>query len=698
MGQWIWLPSDKYSQQECITSPHAGKSNDAFCIAEFRRKYSFDKGIDFLRLKTGGDTAFRLILNGEIIENGPVCVGGDFLCVGVAPYFYTQDYTVKVGGNELDFESFVQLGPSAICDFSCGHGGFFLVCEVHFTDGSISTVGTDESWLCRLDRRRPSPLVFDGSSASDEFVFAELDTTSRPLKKAEIPLMTERKVLPQGNNSVCVAPNESVTEKFIFDSIYAAYLCIDTSGAAEISAHWYELPEQENEEDTYKLKFGEKTSFTALRYKSVGGVTLEIKNSGTSPVTVAVSIRETFFPISTEGNFTSSDEGLNRVYSLCKKTLRICRQSIHLDSPKHQEPLACTGDYLIETMMTAFTYGDMRLARMDVKRTADWLVENNGGMFHTSYSLLWVEMLKAVYDFTADRELLEYCRPALDLLFERFSDYTGKNGLLERAPNYMFLDWLSAEGYSLHHPPKSLGQTALCMFYYGALGMGEDIYRTLGDLSESEQLHQRAEELRFAVNSLLYDSDRQMYIDGLSTPNEVPENEWLPKNFETKHFSKHSNVLAALYGICDEPKALLIRALDDNSLQDLQPYFMHFVLNAVAKCGLFEQYGLPILERYKELERECDKGLKEGWIAPPNYGFDHSHAWGGTPAYQLPCRFLGLKMIKPGFEEIELAPELFGLDFADISVPTPFGMLRCSMKRGKEPMLDVPSEIKYTVK
>ena len=84
---------------------------------------------------------------------------------------------------------------------------------------------------------------------------------------------------------------------------------------------------------------------------------------------------------------------LNKVYEVCKWTLQICRQTLHLDSPKHQEPLACTGDYYIESLMTAFTFGDMRLAAFDVLRTADWLKENKGVMFHTSYSLIWVQML-----------------------------------------------------------------------------------------------------------------------------------------------------------------------------------------------------------------------------------------------------------------------------------------------------------------
>lgn len=140
------------------------------------------------------------------------------------------------------------------------------------------------------------------------------------------------------------------------------------------------------------------------------------------------------------------------------------------------------------------------------------------------------------------------------------------------------------------------------------------------------------------------------------------------------------------------------RVLDTDSLPDMQPYFMHYTLSVLGKYGLFGEYGFPILERYKQLEKECGLGLKEGWIAPEGYPFDYSHAWGGTPAYQLPSNMLGFKMIKPGFKEISLSPRLFGLKFAEISMPTPYGAIHCNLRQGHDSVIYVPPQIKYTVK
>ena len=79
------------------------------------------------------------------------------------------------------------------------------------------------------------------------------------------------------------------------------------------------------------------------------------------------------------------------------------------------------------------------------------------------------------------------------------------------------------------------------------------------------------------------------------------------------------------------------------------------------------------------------------------YGFDYSHVWGGTPTYQLPSKLSGFEMVKPGFEKIRLHPSLYGLDFAQISIPTPYGFIEVRMKRGEKPYVSVPEEIEAEI-
>ena len=121
-------------------------------------------------------------------------------------------------------------------------------------------------------------------------------------------------------------------------------------------------------------------------------------------------------------------------------------------------------------------------------------------------------------------------------------------------------------------------------------------------------------------------------------------------------------------------------------------------LEAAAGLDLFEELGMPLLRQWIPSVEACGKGLAEGWHAPePGYAFDHSHAWGGTPAWQLPVRLLGLRILEPGFRRIELAPNLCGLDRADIVLPTPLGLLRAKLRAGREPQIELPPGLDATV-
>ena len=119
-----------------------------------------------------------------------------------------------------------------------------------------------------------------------------------------------------------------------------------------------------------------------------------------------------------------------------------------------------------------------------------------------------------------------------------------------------------------------------------------------------------------------------------------------------------------------------------------------FALMWLKSNGLFEKYGPAWLERWVEVVNECDKGLKEGWIAPePSYSFDHSHAWGGTPAYQMPMALLGLELPEPGMKKLKLSPRLCGLEQYEISFPTVYGPVTVKKQAGAPAQVEAPAEI-----
>ena len=151
--------------------------------------------------------------------------------------------------------------------------------------------------------------------------------------------------------------------------------------------------------------------------------------------------------------------------------------------------------------------------------------------------------------------------------------------------------------------------------------------------------------------------------------------------------------MAALFGVCDNAADLLDRTLADDSLGYFQPYFAHFVLEAVRVCGLCDKWTLRLIEDWKEPIRSCPKGLPEGFYKQSDYPFDHSHGWGGTPRYALPMALSGLEILEPGYNRIRLRPNLLGLNRANVEIPTPHGVIRIEMTEGKEPIITIPDSI-----
>ncbi len=701
--QWIWLPEDKYKAEQ--TTVFCGFDSDkamCYAVAELKRKYSFEQKIVKAEMRFSGDSFFQLYLNGSVIATGPACVGGDFIGnERRRENFYAFETTVYPDTDALDFFARVRLVPVQIFEYSKGHGGFMFSAVLTFENGEKEEIITDESWLIRKNGAYKSASSYDGRIAPDEYVNAQVVENIWNTETAPIPVREENELFCD-NSRISVLPFEKKTVVLTLDKIWAGFVNVTASAKGEVSVlvKCRELNEDARVEALIFCTDGEYRGFFM---QSAGNIEVEIENKSDTDAVLTVSFIETHYPVYDEASTVIGDEELNSVLETCKHTLKICRQTHHLDSPRHCEPMACTGDYYIESLMTLFSFGDMRLAEFDLVRTAVMLEREKGRMFHTTYSLIWVRMLLDVYMITGNKALLEKCEKALRLLLERFSTYIGENGLIENPPDYMFVDWIYIDGITMHHPPKALGQTCLNMFYFNALNCSEKIFRELNDDAEAEICASKKLGIKSAVNDLLFDAEKGVYFMGLNTPTRdelVADWSWMPQNTDKRYYLKHANILAAYSGICDDAlaKELIRKVMDDEIEGDCQPYFLHYLLEAVYRLGLCDKYTLKIIDRWKEPVRKCSKGLVEGFIAPePTYSFDHSHAWGGTPLYSLPKALTGLEIIEPGMKRISLLPSLLGLDSATVELTTPYGKVVCELKDGEEAKITAPKEIKIKI-
>lgn len=694
--QWIWLNEKQYPNCQKTRINGFRPDDGSFAVAQFIRDYHFDSEMERMALWFSGDTEYRLLCNSELIATGPVTIPGDFMCNDqVRPWHYATCIERAISGTELHFEARVKLSPCGINEYSKGHGGWMLYGIVTFKDGSHCEISTDETWLSRRDTRYPKPYHFDGRCELPVLTPAQCIDDRWQAVAAPIPPRTEEEI---ERRKMVVAPCSNKTFDFDFTAIYAGMIRLSVQTKSELRV-CVRCLETDNISAEEHFIFVEDTEYTGLQLYSIGRYQVEIENRGDTPAEVVLSVCCTHYPAEVCAHTNTSDTELNAVLRQCEHALKHCRQMIHLDSPLHSEPLACTGDYYIETLMTAFSFGDMSLAEFDVLRAAHMLEWQNGVMFHTTYSLIWVLWLYDVYLFTGNLQLLKKCENALHLLMKRMDSYKGGNGLLETPPSFMFIDWLYIDELSLHHPPKALGQSCLNMFYAAALKRAVLICEALG--SETKKIYaQQAGQVCEAINRYLFDQEKGLYFEGLLTP--TPQDlldKYMPANVSKRYFRKHANVLAVYAGVYPgDSQAFLSRVLDDEELGDFQPYFAHFVMEAINRTGLSDRYLLPLCERWKQAYRDCPKGLQEGFIKPePTYSFDHSHAWGGTPLWSVPLALSGLKILEPGMKKIALKPDLMGLKWAKVQIPTPYGTINIAMNQGEAPSITAPCGVDVVI-
>jgi hypothetical protein len=407
----------------------------------------------------------------------------------------------------------------------------------------------------------------------------------------------------------------------------------------------------------------------------------------TGPLNIRkISCHFSSYPVSYRGKFSCSDELLNKIWKVGRWTTQLCMQNYHLDSPVHQECLGCTGDYMIEALINYYTFGDSKLARQDLLKTSYYLEQNNSVMFHTSYSLLWLQMLMEYYDHTGDKKLLQSLAQTVWKLMALFASYRGTSGLITEAPDYMFMDWLKVDDFELHHPPCMIGQGYMTAFYYKALLNAMHLAEMIGEADRASLFKQTANEVYEAFNHELWVSDKGLYCDGKAFQTSIAPSRFLPEDIDGCYFSQHTNVLAVAYGLAPPEKHLAIMnsILNDPSLPEPQPYFMHFVFAAIAQAKLFGKYGLQLIRRWKCLLNEHDTSWKEGW----DMG-DYSHAWSGTPTYQLMSQVLGVTPGEPGFETINIKPVLGDLEWIRGTIPTPCGDVQAEWTQEASRLLGV---------
>ncbi len=687
IGQWIWCSDAK-----------------ANVPARFRRVLTLKEAPKSVRSWITAEVRYRMWINGRLAARGPADSGRDYDSGPCGPWledvrdlssFFTK------GENVVAVE--VIANPIVGYDASTGQPGLKVDFKIQDRRGSFQTVGTDTNWSTApakdLDQTgAKNGYRIDLTAEPDGWQFGKIDAkTWRPAtiakRKKPETLASElapalEAILPSvgfTRVSTSVTPNKQTNgATFAQDGSYSVQYGHVLSGYVGMKVRGHKgaklilTPNEHdapgaNRQSEIVLRDGIQT-FELPYYDSFSVINIRAEGV-TEPIEIEdVRCVFTSYPVRYLGSFECNNSNYDQIWDVCRWVTQICMQTHHLDSPHHQEPISDAGDYLIESLNSFYAFGEGTLARQDLKKIARTLEQRNYQSFHTSYSLLWLRMLVQYYEYTGDVTPLKQLAHHVERLMDRFEGYLGPNGLVSQAPNYMFLDWVEIEGFNLHHPPAVIGQGYMTALFYQALGDAITISKITKSPSRSTHYQTLRKQISKSFESELWNSAQGLYRDGKPFQTSIQPNQWLPADKDIETFSTQVNTLAVSCGITNPERAkLVMKSILARQDMNCQPYFMHFVFDAMVKAELFQAEAVKQLDRWKIVPDT--QSFHEMWTVG-----DLSHAWNATPMTQMSGRILGVVPTKPGFKEFTIDPHPVGLTWAKGKVPTPHGSISVEWK------------------
>lgn len=382
------------------------------------------------------------------------------------------------------------------------------------------------------------------------------------------------------------------------------------------------------------------------------------------------------YPVKPAGAFRCSDERLNRIWEIGRWTCQLNMEDGYTDCP-WRERAQWWGDARVEALIAWYAFGDSDLIRKCLRQQVQSLNREGitWGVYPTdweggrlpSFTLIWISTLWDYYLHTGDRALVRELFPQVQYILNSFfAPRVGPRGLLKDVPYWVFIDWA---------PVETEGEGgALNAYYFDALERAAQMAQLIQDPAEGE-FRRRARTVREALNTHLWDPRSRTYRDSIR-----PDGSLSPR------VSQQTNSLCVLFGIAPEAEwGGILDAIyrEDGAAAAItragSPYFSFYQLGALYRAGRHHQ-ALQYIRR--QWGKMLDWGATTWWeMWEPGASF--CHGWSGGPTYDLAAQYLGVRPLRPGFEEVLVAPAWGDLEWASGVIPTGKGTVTVAWQRNQ---------------
>jgi hypothetical protein len=712
-----------------------GSDPAAYGVYHFRRDFTSEHGAQHVRVFVSADNRYQLFLNGELIAVGPArsdlfhwryetvdvgsrlrtganvlaavvwndgphraiaqnSSGTGFLLQAEDPAFFllnsskswlcvTDRAYSPQPISAPDLVQYTALGPNERFDATAYPWGWQA-------DGF-----DDRSWSAAEELSQGSPrLGRDGPNAwmlTPAPIPPEERRMSRLDRLRSANGVTPPAAFPRDAAPFTIAPNTHATLLLDQSFLTTAYPELIVSGGKNSTVHLryaeslYDRTKPHLEKgnrnevqgktflgrfDTYLPDGGEKRIYRPLYWRTYRYLELDIQTAN-EPLTVE-DIRGIFtaYPFARTASIKLSDPDLDarvqQILSTGWRTARLCAHETYMDCP-YYEQLQYAGDARIQMLVSLYNSGDARLMRngieeINASRTSEGATYSRAPsalpQYIPPFSLWWIGMVHDYWMYVDDPDFVRAMLPGVESILRFFAAYQKPNGSLGHLPWWNFVDWTAS--WNAGVPPANedgSSSAAIDLQLVLAYQWAADLERGLGDISSASRYATAAETLKNTVRLTDWDSARRIFAD-------QPEH---------RTYSQQVNTLAVLAGVlpAKDARDVLLRALDDPTLEHSSIYFLAYTNEALARVG----DGGTYLQRLGPWLHMLQQGLTT-WseIDTPETRSD-CHAWGASPNIEIFRTVVGITSAKPGYAAVRIAPNLGTLTALHAVVPHPKGRI-----------------------
>ncbi len=447
-----------------------------------------------------------------------------------------------------------------------------------------------------------------------------------------------------------------------------------------------------------------------------------------------------------EGEFVCSDERLNTIYQMSKRTTELCMLDNYCDCPGFEQN-PWTGDARCTAQVNLFNLGAFDFDEQYLKLIANSLDEGLWRLYRRRnpryinklyltcacfptypdgcipvWSMMWLLQIDDHYRVTGDKQCLADLFPAVKESLARCIRMTDDRGLFDMQGAWNLIEWANND---LDFYGEVTANNVMLSYCFQKSAEMADV---LGEHELAAEYRERAEAYKKAVNLYCWDETKRAYVDTARDAYAyerylayMAEREMPAVSYEAylkdARISVQSNTMALLFDCVPEDRhADAIRFLLDNMESGLyvdgtpanrthaepseaeapggyvhigSPFFLYFALKTLYKFGY---HDLALKVQRRDWGAILDSGVAtcyETFRTKTTWPRSAAHAWSASPAIFLKTEVLGIQAIKPGYAEFTVNPKPSDLTFAKGSVPTPNGKITVEWRKKEDGTLQI---------